>query len=303
MAEQFVPLERLSRPAQWCVLLVASAGFAALLKFVGSPAVFILGSMIAAILVGIGGATIRVHPVAQNVAMAVIGCMIARSFTPAILGTMLKEWLLCLPVVTSTVAASSMLGWIIARSRLISGSTAVWGLSPGGASIMAMMAEEYGADGRLVAFMQYLRVVCVAAVAAIIARFWVESSGAIVPRAAWFPPVHWTALGATALIAGIGAIIGRVGAVPRSADRPHDRAPAGAAWPSAAEKRRGRGDGFRGGIGRGLIAERNGDAIKLDSDHSSFAPASASGKSRSTASSNSLPLRFLYRMIPLWSIT
>jgi uncharacterized membrane protein AbrB (regulator of aidB expression) len=53
MAERFVPLERLSRPAQWGVVLVASAGFAALLKFVGLPAVFMLGSMIAAILVGI----------------------------------------------------------------------------------------------------------------------------------------------------------------------------------------------------------------------------------------------------------
>jgi uncharacterized protein len=214
MAEQFVPLERLSRPAQWGVLFAASAGCVALLKLAGLPAVLLLGSMIAAILVGIGGATIRVHHVAQKVAMAVIGCMIAGSFTPAILGTVLKEWPLCLAVVTSTVAASGMLGWIIARSRLIPGSTAVWGLSPGGASIMAMMAEEYGADGRLVAFMQYLRVVCVAAVAAVIARFWVEPSGAIVPRAAWFPPVHWTAFATTALIAGIGAIIGRVTRIP-----------------------------------------------------------------------------------------
>jgi hypothetical protein len=43
--------------------------------------------------------------------------------------------------------------------------------------------------------------------------------------------------------------------------------------------------------------------LSLDRDHSSFAPASASCRSCSTAASNSLPLRFLYRMIPLWSIT
>jgi uncharacterized protein len=102
MAEQFVSLERLSRTAQWGVLLAASAGCVALLKLAGLPAVLLLGSMIAAVLVGIGGATIRVQHVAQNVAMAVIGCMIARSFTPAILGTVLKEWPLCLAVVTST---------------------------------------------------------------------------------------------------------------------------------------------------------------------------------------------------------
>jgi uncharacterized protein len=214
MAERSVSLERLRRPAQWGVLFVTSAGFAALLKLVGFPAVFLLGTMIAAILVRIGGATIRVHHVPQNVAMVVIGCMIARSFTPAILGTFLKEWPLCLAVVTSTVVASSVLGWTVARSRLIPGSTAVWGLSPGGASIMVLMAEESGADGRLMAFMQYLRVVCVTAVAAVVAWFWVEPSRLAVPQTDWFPPIHWTAFAATVLIAGIGVILGRVTRIP-----------------------------------------------------------------------------------------
>jgi membrane AbrB-like protein len=214
MAERFVWLARLRRPAQWGVLLVTSAGCVALLKLAGLPAVLMLGPMIAAILIRIGGGTIRVHHGPQNVAMVVIGCMIARSFTPAILGTVLKEWPLCLAVATSTVVGSSVLGWIIARSRLIPGSTAVWGLSPGGGSIMVLMAEEYGADGRLVAFMQYLRVVCVAAVAAVIARFWVEPSGVAIPQAAWFPPVLWTAFAATLLIAGIGAILGHITRIP-----------------------------------------------------------------------------------------
>ena len=110
MADQCVPLARLSRPVQWGVLLAGSAGLAALLELAGLPAVLMLGPMLAAIVVGIGGGTIRVHPVPQNVAMAVIGCLIANSFTPAILGTVLKEWPLCLAVVTSTVAASSVLG-------------------------------------------------------------------------------------------------------------------------------------------------------------------------------------------------
>ncbi len=214
MADQFAPLARLSRPVQWGVLLATSAGLAALLKLAGLPAVLMLGPMIAAIFVGIGGGTIRVHHVPQNVAMAVIGCMIANSFTPAIFGAVLKEWPLCLAVVTSTVAASSVLGWVIARWRVIPGSTAVWGLSPGGASVMVLMAEEFGADGRLVAFMQYLRVVCVAAVAAVIARFWVDPSGAAAPQMAWFPPVHWPAFAATVAIAGFGAALGRVTRIP-----------------------------------------------------------------------------------------
>jgi membrane AbrB-like protein len=214
MAERFVPLARLPRPAEWGVLLAASAGFVALLKLAGLPAAFMLGPMIAAILVRIAGGTIRVHHGFQNVAMAVLGCMIARSLTPAVLGTVLRQWPLCVAVVTSTVLASSVLGWGIARWRVIPGSTAVWGLSPGGASVMVVMAEECGADGRLVAFMQYLRVVCVAGVAAVIARAWVDSSGATAPQADWFPPVRWLAFAATVAIAGVGAAFGRVTRIP-----------------------------------------------------------------------------------------
>ena len=214
MADQCVPLARLSGPVQWGVLLAASAGLAALLKLAGLPAVLMLGPMIAAILVRIGGGTIRVHHGPQHVAMVVIGCMIANTFTPAILGTIMKEWPLCLAVVTSTVAASSLLGWVIARSRVIPGSTAVWGLSPGGASVMVLMAEEFGADGRLVAFMQYLRVVCVAAVAAVIARFWVDPSVAASPQTDWFPPVHWPGFAVTVVIAGFGAAFGHVTRIP-----------------------------------------------------------------------------------------
>ena len=214
MASQFEPLARLSRPLQWVVLLAASAGLAALLKLAGLPAVLMLGPMIAAILVRIGGATIRVHHGLLQVAMVVIGCMIANSFTPGILGAIKKEWLLCLSVVTSTVAVSSVLGWLIARSRVIPGSTAVWGLSPGGASVMVLMAEEFGADGRLVAFMQYLRVVCVAVVAAVIARILVDPSGAAARQTIWFPAVHWSALAVTVVVAGVGALIGYATRIP-----------------------------------------------------------------------------------------
>src|SRR5579883_2378411 len=214
MAERFAPLARLCRPAQWGVLLAASAGLVALLRLAGLPAAFMLGPMIAAVLVRVGGGTVRVHPALPNVAMAVIGCMIAGALTPAVLGTVLEQWPVCVAVVAATVLASAGLGWTIARAGVIPGSTAVWGLSPGGASVMVVMAEEYGADGRLVAFMQYLRVVCVAGVAAVIARVWVGSSGAAAPPADWFPPVHWPALAATAAVAGAGAALGRVARIP-----------------------------------------------------------------------------------------
>ena len=42
---------------------------------------------------------------------------------------------------------------------------------------MSLMAEAYGADIRLVALMQYLRVVCVATTASIVAAIWAHGGG------------------------------------------------------------------------------------------------------------------------------
>jgi uncharacterized protein len=56
-----------------------------------------------------------------------------------------------------------------------------------------LMSEGFGGDPRLVAYMQFLRVILVALVASIVARLWV-APGAL-PRAAidWFPAVErWT---------------------------------------------------------------------------------------------------------------
>ena len=88
----------------------------------------------------------------------------------SIVGDVLDHWLLFAFGVVSVVAASSFLGWAMTRLRVLPGTTALWGTSPGAASVMTIMAESYGADMRLVALMQYSRVVLVAGVAALIAR-------------------------------------------------------------------------------------------------------------------------------------
>lgn len=71
---------------------------------------------------------------------------------------------------------------------------------------MTLMAEACGEDVRLVAFMQYLRVVCVALAASLVARLLTG----VTPHAALnlFPPVHWPAFGATLLLVIGGAYVG-----------------------------------------------------------------------------------------------
>src|SRR5258705_11676881 len=91
----------------------------------------------------------------------------------------------------------------MSRFRIIPGTTALWGMLPGAAPVMMLMAEAYGADFRLVAFMQYLRVAMVAAVASVVSLIFVPSGGGRLSRG-FFPPVRLPDFFAQAIFAWIG---------------------------------------------------------------------------------------------------
>jgi uncharacterized membrane protein AbrB (regulator of aidB expression) len=95
----------------------------------------------------------------------------------------------------------------MSRFDIIPGTTAVWGMLPGAAPLMMLMAEAYGADSRLVAFMQYLRVVMVAAVASLVSLMFVPSGGGRF-SSGYFLPISLPDLAATAILAPIGGIVG-----------------------------------------------------------------------------------------------
>lgn len=207
-------LTKLPRFAQWSVLAAFSALLVALLELAGLPAAFLIGPMVAAIFVAIGGSTIRVWRPSHFLSQTVIGCLIARAITPDIVGTFLQSWPLFLGIGSSILAASSFLGWLMGKLKIMPGTTAVWGTAPGAASAMMLMAGEFGADARVVAFMQYLRVVIVAAVASVLARLWIHA-GVEAPREiVWFPPVEWISFAETIALALVGGYLGRVSKLP-----------------------------------------------------------------------------------------
>jgi hypothetical protein len=111
--------------------------------------------------------------------------------------------------VLAVVAISTVLGWLMTRWQVLPGTTALWGTSPGAASVMTIMAESYGADVRLVAFMQYGRVVLVAVVAALVTRLFGVNPAHAPAAIVWFPPVDWLALGETLALAVIGPLLAR----------------------------------------------------------------------------------------------
>ncbi len=192
---------RLDRPAlRWTGLAALSLVIVLALQRAGLPAALLLGPMVAGILFSLGGAGIALPALPFRLAQALVGCMIARILATPVLLEIARDWPVFLAGVASVVAASAVLGWTMARLQILPGTTAIWGSSPGAASAMTLMSASFGGDMRLVAFMQYTRVVIVATIAAVVARIWADPTAAP-PAVAWLAAPDWPWLAATLALA------------------------------------------------------------------------------------------------------
>ncbi len=207
---------RTPKPAwqQWAALVAVSLVLAAALEWARFPAALLVGPMFAGIAAGASGATIRAPAWSFKAAQAVVACLIAGGISLSFFVAFAEIWPVILAVVVATLAASGALGWAISRWRILPGTTGVWGSAPGAATAMVLMAGAFGADERLVAFMQYLRVIVVTAVTALIARLWLGVSGAAAPGPDWLAPVDLPAFAATVAVAVAGAVLGRLVRLP-----------------------------------------------------------------------------------------
>ena len=166
------PGSSVPRAVQWLTLLAGSLLLFGLLQWAHLPAALLLASMVVGIAASLRGFAVRVPQSFLFPAQGLIGCLMAQSLQPALLLRVLHDWPLFLGFTVLVMAASMGLGWWLSRHKVLPGTTAIWGLAPGAASAMVLMCEAYGADPRLVAFMQYTRVIIVTAVAALVARLW-----------------------------------------------------------------------------------------------------------------------------------
>jgi len=203
--------------ARWTGLLVLSAALAAALEWLHIPAALLLGPMFAAIGFAASGRALKISRPLFNGAQATVGAMIAAAIPASIFHEVAAEWPLFVLCVGSVIVASLALGGLLARFRVLPGSTAIWGSSPGAATAMTLMAESFGADVRLVAFMQYLRVMMVALVATLVTRFWPHegtTAAAASPALDLFAPFAPTAFFLTLLTIAGGLLAARLLRIP-----------------------------------------------------------------------------------------
>lgn len=122
--------------------------------------------LFAALLVGLAAALARpgraeVPKFTFEIAQAVTGVALGALIRSDSLSALGDAWLPVTLVSAATLAFSVGTGVVLSRTTSVDEPTGALGMVAGGASGIVAMADELGADGRLVAFMQYLRVLVV----------------------------------------------------------------------------------------------------------------------------------------------
>jgi membrane AbrB-like protein len=195
-SERAVFAARIQRVAEWLLLLVSSILLAGAMRAARLPAALLLGPMIAGMGFALAGTGARLSRTFALGAQTILGCLIAKSFNAGLLSVIAVHWPTLIGLALAALVMTAALGLLITRRGWLPGTAAIWGLSPGAASAMVLLADEHGADKRVVALMQYSRIILVAFAAVAVARVLGHPGGsanALVPSGAqslWSPPLH-----------------------------------------------------------------------------------------------------------------
>ena len=169
-----------------------------------------IGPLVAATIVSVRDGRVRLPVPLFVAAQGVVGCLIGTSFPLTVFAELGRNWPLFALGVVGVIVVASTIGIVLTRAGALPGTTAIWGTSPGASTPMILMSEAYGGDMRLVAVMQQLRITCVIAVAAVVARFWTPANGIPMARQTsieWFPPLHAGPLALTITLSAGGALL------------------------------------------------------------------------------------------------
>ncbi len=190
---------------RWLVLALACLLANRLLALVHMPAGGFIGPMAVSIVYGVGIGGLRLPRVAFKLGQGVIGVLIAQTLTLGVLMQILAAWPVMLLATAITLVLSVGVGIGLVRYGGLPGSTAAWGTTPGAAAAMVAMAEENDADPRIVAAMQYVRVVAVVLIGALVSHVLGASGGGGHQATPWPGEVAgWGQLAATLAVAGLG---------------------------------------------------------------------------------------------------
>ena len=192
--------------------LAAAAGLEAL--SVPSPALF------AGLAVGLARALalprrIAVPRPALTGAHVVIGVMVGTLVQLDTLTAIARDWVPVVLVTATTLVLSLVAGQLMALRRGITPVTGAFAMIAGGATGITAMARDLGADERMVAVLQYLRVLVIVLAMPVVALLvYGAETGSGTGPAAGGGPGWWAELGFTIGCGLVGSLLARLLRIP-----------------------------------------------------------------------------------------
>lgn len=184
----------------------------------GLPSSYLFGALLAGLAAALlAPSRLRLPPRAFTAGQAGAGVALGTLLDSDSLDAIAGGWLALALVTAATLAISLVAGVLLARATGLDGPTALLGMVAGGASGIVGVAGELGADDRLVAFMQYLRVLIIVALTPVLVAlaFPGEAAGAGMAEPALLGDARAWLL--TVAIAGAGAVAGARSRLPGGA--------------------------------------------------------------------------------------
>ncbi|MFJ2827276.1 AbrB family transcriptional regulator [Streptomyces sp. NPDC087263] len=160
---------------RWAIIVLGGYLAGATASALGLPSPYLLAALLVGAALSLSGLVRdRLPEAANRSSQAVAGALMGSYLTPAALAAAAPLALPLTVVTVATLVLSVTVAWCLACRGRITRPSAVLGMAPGGSAAIVTCADELGADVRLVAFTQYLRVGLVASTAPLVAR-WLAS--------------------------------------------------------------------------------------------------------------------------------
>ncbi|GAA0273145.1 AbrB family transcriptional regulator [Cryptosporangium japonicum] len=150
-------------------------------------------------------ARVRLPESANRLAQACVGVLIGALVQPSALGSLASDWLVVLAATVATLLVSLAAGALLGLHRDVGAVTGSFALVAGGASGLTAISKDLGADQRVVAVVQYLRVLVIVVSMPIVAGTLPAGEG----TGAELAPGHGNLL-FTVLCAAVGVVLARL---------------------------------------------------------------------------------------------
>jgi uncharacterized protein len=202
-----------ARPAgagAWAVVALAVAGGAAAGEQAGIPGAALLAGLLVGVVAALRGRRAVVLPrAAFGAGQAVIGVALGAYMNVSALDALGSHWLAVTVVSAATLGLTLAAGALLPRVADVDAPTAALGMVAGGASGIVAMSEDLGADDRLVAVMQYLRVLVIVVLTPVAAAVLFASGSAHAAQLGGVDPGLAADLAFTTGSAVLGVLVAR----------------------------------------------------------------------------------------------